>query len=181
MPAADATPLGLKTQPAHFALDQYPHFCAKWIFTFSACGAGGRIQPGVERGSAEPQEHGVNTHQAREAGGSFLFFTISSSSRLCQWLPPASRACAINPDRTWGCAALPPRLYSDARVRGLRYTAYALCLKMWVLTRPIYCCPAPQRSSASASGSGDSRAIKWPAPGILTTSAFAIFSRKMSA
>jgi|RhiMetdeSRZDD1v2_1073273.scaffolds.fasta_scaffold1607592_2 REP-associated tyrosine transposase len=37
-------------EPCH-----YPHFCAKWIFAFSACGAGGRIEPGVEP-KAEPQE-----------------------------------------------------------------------------------------------------------------------------
>jgi hypothetical protein len=58
--------------------------------------------------SAEPQEHGVSTHQAREAGGSFLSCAISSSLRLGQWLSPASRACAINPDRTWGSATLHP-------------------------------------------------------------------------
>jgi hypothetical protein len=70
---------------------------------------------------AEPQEYGVSAHQAREAGGSFLLFAISSSLRLSQWLSPAPRACAINPDRTWGSAALHPRLYADARIRGLRY------------------------------------------------------------
>jgi hypothetical protein len=45
----------------------YPNFCAKWMFTSSACGAGDRIKPGVKRGSAEPQEYGVSAHQAREA------------------------------------------------------------------------------------------------------------------
>src|SRR5262245_54230775 len=57
--------------------------------------AGGSIKPGVERGSAEPQEDGVTTHQAHEAGGGFLLFAISSL-RLRPSLPPASRACAIN-------------------------------------------------------------------------------------
>src|SRR6266545_5186230 len=70
--------------------------------------------------SAEPQEYGVSTHQAREVGGSFLSCAISSSLRLGQWLSPASQACAINPDRTWGSATLHPRLYSAARIRGLR-------------------------------------------------------------
>src|SRR5215475_98548 len=91
----------------------------QWMFTFLACGAGGRIEPGVERVSAEPQEYGISAHQAREAGGSFSLFAISSSLRLCQSLSPASRACAINSGRTWGSAALHPRLYSDARYRGL--------------------------------------------------------------
>jgi len=68
-----------------------------------ACGAGDSIKPGVEP-KAEPQEYGVNVHQARDAGGSFLLFANSSSLRLCQWLPPASRAGVINPDRTWGSA-----------------------------------------------------------------------------
>src|SRR5262245_49049820 len=57
---------------------------------------GGSIKPGVERGSAEPQEDDVTTHQAREAGGGFLLFAISSSLRLRPSLPPVSRACAIN-------------------------------------------------------------------------------------
>src|SRR6266540_2787750 len=70
--------------------------------------------------SAEPQEYGVSTHQAREVGGSFLSCAISSSLRLGQWLSPASQACAINPDRTWGSATLHPRLHSAARIRGLR-------------------------------------------------------------
>jgi hypothetical protein len=51
----------------------------------------------VERGSAQPQEHGVNTHQAREAGGSFLLFAITSSLGLSQSLSPAPRAWMINP------------------------------------------------------------------------------------
>jgi hypothetical protein len=55
----------------------YPNFCAKWTFTFSACGAGGRIEPGVERVSAEPQEYGINAYQARKAGGSFSLSAIS--------------------------------------------------------------------------------------------------------
>src|SRR5262245_53442763 len=37
----------------------YPNFCAKWMFTSLACGAGARVKPGVERGSAEPQGCGV--------------------------------------------------------------------------------------------------------------------------
>src|SRR5262249_25648394 len=98
-----------------------------WMLTSSACGAGGETQPGVERVSAEPQEYGVNTHQAREAGGSFLLFATSSSLRLGQSLSPASRACALNSRRTWGSAALHPRLYSDARYRGLRHNIRALC------------------------------------------------------
>jgi hypothetical protein len=97
----------------------YPNFCAKFVFTFSACGAGVRIEPGVERASAEPQEYVVTTHQARKAGGSFLLCAISSSLRLGQSLTHASRAGLINLYRTWGSAALHPRLYSDARVRGL--------------------------------------------------------------
>jgi hypothetical protein len=36
-------------KPGLFNACHYPHFCAKWICTFSACGAGGRIEPGVER------------------------------------------------------------------------------------------------------------------------------------
>src|SRR5262249_4120030 len=57
----------------------------------------------------QPQEYGVSAHQAREAGGSFLSFAISSSLRLGQSLSPASRACAINPGRTWGSADAPPQ------------------------------------------------------------------------
>src|SRR5262249_15923141 len=53
--------------------------------------AGDGIEPGVERGSAEPQECCVIAHQAREAGGSFLPGAISSSLRLGYWLSPASR------------------------------------------------------------------------------------------
>ena len=96
-------------------------FCAKRMFKFSACGAGDRIQPGVERASAQPQEYGLRAHQAREAGGSFSLFTASSSLRLGQSLSPASRACAINAGCTWGSAALHPRLYSAARIRGLGF------------------------------------------------------------
>src|SRR5919106_6629336 len=71
---------------------------------------------------AEPQEYDVSANQAREAGGGFSsLFATPSSLRLRQWLTPASRACAIKHGRTWGSAALHPRLYSDARVRGLRY------------------------------------------------------------
>src|SRR5262245_8684365 len=73
------------------------------LLPFSACGAGGRIKPGVERGSAEPQEYRVDTHQAREAARQL--FVI----RHYQWLSPSSRAYAINSDRTWGCGCAPPR------------------------------------------------------------------------
>src|SRR5215510_14733522 len=41
---------------------RYPNFCAGWTFTFLACGAGDRIKPGVERGSAEPQVRRVIYH-----------------------------------------------------------------------------------------------------------------------
>jgi hypothetical protein len=96
------------------------------MFTFSACGAGDRIEPGVERASAQPEEYDLRAHQAREAGGSLSLFTASSSLRLCQSLSPASRACAINADRTWGSAALHPRLYSAARIRGLGFDTRVL-------------------------------------------------------
>src|SRR5262249_48371285 len=69
--------------------------------------------------SAEPQVYSVSTHQARVAGVSFLSCAISSL-RLGQWLSPTSRACAINPDRSWGSATLHSRLYSAARIRGLK-------------------------------------------------------------
>jgi hypothetical protein len=105
----------------------YPIFCAKFVFTFSACGAGVRIEPGVERDCAEPQEYVVTTHQAREAGVSFLLCASSSLLRFGQSLTPASRAGLINLYRTWGSAALHPRLYSDARVRGLVRNIRASC------------------------------------------------------
>jgi len=76
---------------------------------------------GVERASAEPRECNSCEHQAREVGGSYSLFAISTSSRLDQWLPPASRASIINLRHTWGFAALHSRLYSAARYRGLRY------------------------------------------------------------
>src|SRR5262249_42661307 len=104
----------------------YPNFCTKWLYTSSACGAGDRIKPGVERASAEPQEYVISAHQAREAGDSFSLFARSSSLRSGQWLPPASRACAIKSGRTWGSAALHPRLHSGARYRGLRCNTRAL-------------------------------------------------------
>jgi hypothetical protein len=49
---------------------RHPHFCVKDVFTFSACEAGDRIEPGVEP-KAEPQEYVASAHQAREAGDSF--------------------------------------------------------------------------------------------------------------
>jgi hypothetical protein len=80
--------------------------------------------------SAEPQEYGVNTHQAREAGGSYLLFAISSSLRLIQWLSPASAGLRNKSHATPGVPlTLHPRLYSNARVRGLRYNIRALCKK----------------------------------------------------
>jgi len=91
------------------------------MLTFSACGAGDRIEPGVERDSAQPQEYGLRAYRAREAGGGFSSFTASSSLRLGHSLSPASRACTINAGRTWGSAALYPRLYSAARIRGLEF------------------------------------------------------------
>jgi hypothetical protein len=61
-------------------------------FTLNGCS---HLQPAEQAAeyslgwsAAEPQEDGVTTHQAREAGGSFLLFAISSS--LSQWLSPAS-------------------------------------------------------------------------------------------
>ncbi len=76
---------------------------------------------------AEPQEYGVSIHRAREAGDSFLLSAISSSLRLRQSLSPASRACAINPVVPGVPLTLHPRLYSDARIRGLRYSISNLC------------------------------------------------------
>src|SRR5262245_6699206 len=92
----------------------YSHFDA---FLARGCGRQNIAWGGA---SAEPQVYGVSTHQARGAGGSFLSCDISSSLRLGQWLSPAPRACTINPDHTWGSATLHPRLYSAARIRGLR-------------------------------------------------------------
>lgn len=48
------------------------------IFVFSARGCG-RQHKAWGEALAEPQEYGVNAHQAREAGGSFLLFALSLS------------------------------------------------------------------------------------------------------
>jgi hypothetical protein len=46
--------------------------------TFSACGAGGRVKPGVERDSAQPQGYGAtNPIKPANAGGSSLSFAPS--------------------------------------------------------------------------------------------------------
>src|SRR5215510_4286579 len=92
----------------------YAHFDA---FLARGCGRQHKSWSGA---SAEPQVYCVSTHQARGAGDSFLSCAISSSLRLGQWLSPAPRACARNTDHTWGSATLHPRLYSAARIRGLR-------------------------------------------------------------
>src|SRR5215468_9003168 len=125
IPARERTPYSCGSTPAYLKPAKpsykallsclYPHFDA---FLARGCGRQNRAWGGA---SAEPQVYGVSTHQARGAGGSFLSCDISSSLRLGQWLSPTSRACAINPDRTWGSATLHPRLYSAARIRGLRY------------------------------------------------------------
>jgi hypothetical protein len=81
------------------------------VFTFSACGAGGRIK-----------EYVASIHRAREAGGSFLLFAISSLLRLGQWLSPAFAGLCDKSLSYLGfrATALHPRLYSAARIRGLR-------------------------------------------------------------
>src|SRR5262245_56764211 len=60
---------------------------------------------------------------AREAGGSFLLFALSSSLGLRQSLSPASRAGVMNRSSYLGfrAAALHPRLYAGARGRGLGF------------------------------------------------------------
>src|SRR5262249_33683093 len=69
---ADATPRLYADSPA-LKPCHYPNFCAKRRITFSACGAGDRIKPGVERDSAQPQEYGAtNTIKPANAGGSFF-------------------------------------------------------------------------------------------------------------
>src|SRR5215475_4210985 len=97
------------------------------MFTFSACGAGDRIEPGVER-SGTPGIWGKRTASPR-SGRQPLTNLNDAEMANNKKLPPAPRACDINRDRTWGCgaAALHPRLYSDARYRGLRRNTRALC------------------------------------------------------
>ena len=109
---------GLQLPPWALCSCHYPHFYDMWVrISARGCGRQNRAWGGA---SAEPQEYGESTHQARGAGGSFLSCAISSSLRLVQWLSPAPRACAINPDRTWGSATLRPRLYAGARSAGFR-------------------------------------------------------------
>jgi CHAT domain-containing protein len=69
---------------------------------------------------AEPQGHGVNIHQARDAGGSHRPDPNDDETAKIKELSPASRARMMNPDHAWGSTALHPRLYSDAHYRGLR-------------------------------------------------------------
>src|SRR5215510_8612689 len=80
-----------------------PHYDA---FLARGCG---RQHKAWGRASAELQEYGVSTHQARGAGGSFLLFAISSSLRLSQWLSPASAGLR---DKCWtylGFRCAPPQ------------------------------------------------------------------------
>src|SRR5262249_23223244 len=67
----------------------------------SACGAGGSIEPGVERNARNPRGALHNQiHQAREVGDRFLLFSWLQS------LSPASRASAINLSPNPGFRAL---------------------------------------------------------------------------
>jgi len=128
------------------------NFCAKWMFTSSACGAGGRIEPGVER-SGTPGIWRNHTSSPRSGRQLFVirhFMIIEigpiAAARFAGWddkslsylgfrcappqalfCRPRSRAGMINPFLTWGSAALHPRLYSAARVRGLGCNTRALC------------------------------------------------------
>jgi hypothetical protein len=76
----------------------------------------------------------VSAHQAREAGGSFLLFAISSSLRLGQSLSPASRAGMINsvvpgvPLRSTPGFTLPPAFAGWD-------TTHLFREKVWVMTR----------------------------------------------
>jgi len=65
---------------------------AEWPVTFSACEAGGRVKPGVERDSAKPQVRQRSITQAREAGDSDWFYLNDAVMANNKKLPPASRA-----------------------------------------------------------------------------------------
>jgi hypothetical protein len=68
---------------------RYLNFCAKRLFTFSACGAGDRVKPGVERDSAEPQVWRASYQQAREAGDSDWSNLNDDDGANDKKLPPA--------------------------------------------------------------------------------------------
>src|SRR5262245_42148592 len=89
------------------------------MFTSSACGAGGRIEPGVER-SGTPGRW--RNHTSSPRSGRLLF--VTRHFMIIEIGPIAVARFAgwdDKPLRTWGSAALHPRLYSAARVRGLGY------------------------------------------------------------
>src|SRR5262249_7833910 len=102
----------------------HPNFCAKRRITFSACGAGDRIKPGVERDSAQPQEYGAtNTIKPANAGGSFFVLRAFIIIKVASIAVARFAGLLINHPSYLGlrAVALHPRLYSVARIRGLGF------------------------------------------------------------
>jgi len=79
------------------------------MFTPSACEAGGRIEPGVERDSAATP--GIWRKSASSPRSGRQLFVIRHFIIIeIGWMAVARFAGLYdNPDRTWGCGCAPPQ------------------------------------------------------------------------